>query len=166
MAKANYVGPYSPSAYQAAEMIMSGGAGAPFNAETIAAGRKIAELNGYTGGQVQGLRLRMSHQLRRPVQQSLSSIRLLLMQPTKLLIPSVSSKTLAIVISMTHSIPSYLAITKNLHKTKLTTLNKVKRTATTCKRIIRTHWSLLHKVGAVCAAHCQHLAHYLVMVAF
>lgn len=57
MAKANYVGPYSPSAYQAAEMIMSGGAGAPFNAETIAAGRKIAELNGWkdpNAGQVQG----------------------------------------------------------------------------------------------------------------
>ena len=57
-AKAQYVGPYSPSAYQAAEMIMSGGAGAPFNSETIAAGRKIAELNGWTdpnaGGQVQG----------------------------------------------------------------------------------------------------------------
>lgn len=54
MAKAQYVGPYSPSAYQAAEMIMNGGAGAPFNAETIAAGRKIAELNGWSAPQVQG----------------------------------------------------------------------------------------------------------------
>jgi len=56
-AKPSYVGPYSPSAYQAAEMIMNGGAGAPFNSETIAAGRKIAELNGWkdpNAGQVQG----------------------------------------------------------------------------------------------------------------
>lgn len=54
MAKVNYVGPYSPEAYKAAEMIMAGGAGAPFKPEIIEAGRKIAELNGYTGGQVQG----------------------------------------------------------------------------------------------------------------
>lgn len=56
-AKAQYVGPYSPSAYQAAKMIMLGGVGTPFNSETIAVGRKIAELNGWTdpnAGQVQG----------------------------------------------------------------------------------------------------------------
>lgn len=58
-AKANYVGPYSPEAYTAAEMIMNGGAGAPFKPEIISAGRKIAELNGWkdpnAGGQVQGV---------------------------------------------------------------------------------------------------------------
>lgn len=58
MATAKYVGPYSPEAYQAANMIMSGGSGAPFKPEVIDAGRKIAELNGWSdpnAGQVQGV---------------------------------------------------------------------------------------------------------------
>ncbi len=54
---AQYVGPYSPEAYSAATMIMNGGAGTPYKAEVIEAGRKIAELNGWkdpNAGQVQG----------------------------------------------------------------------------------------------------------------
>ena len=54
MATVNYVGPYSPEAYQAAKMIMEGGAGAPFKPEIISAGQEIAKKNGWTPPQVQG----------------------------------------------------------------------------------------------------------------
>ena len=46
MAQLQYVGPFSPAAYQAAEMIASGGGGAPYSPEIIDAANQIISLNG------------------------------------------------------------------------------------------------------------------------
>lgn len=49
-----YVGPFSPEAYQAAEMIAAGGSGAPFKPEIIDAANQIIEMNGGGNTEVLG----------------------------------------------------------------------------------------------------------------